>query len=127
MRLTDRIAVACLAGCLSVVAVLTAPVLAAEEKPKQKILFTNVDVFDGFNEDLIKDANVLVEGNVIIKVSTDSIDAPDALVVDATGKTMTPGLIDMHTQCVLHSRGLKFLSRRMGRSGRWRYGRARPA
>lgn len=90
-----------LIACIGLTFAFFAPLAAAEdEKPKKQILFTNVDVFDGFNEDLIKDANVLVEGNVITTVSTDPIDVPDAFVVDATGKTMTPGLIDMHTHIV---------------------------
>lgn len=66
------------------------------------ILFTNVDVFDGFSPDLIEGANVLVEGNVITQVSTDPIEAEGAFVVDGTGKTMTPGLIDMHQHVMLN-------------------------
>lgn len=69
------------------------------KRPAQ-VLFTNVDVFDGFNPNLIENANVLIEGNVITRVSTTPIDAPDAFVVDAAGKTMTPGLIDMHSHIV---------------------------
>jgi imidazolonepropionase-like amidohydrolase len=69
----------------------------AEEKGPPPILFTNVNVFDGFNPELIEGANVLVEGNVITQVSTDPIEKEGAFVVDSTGKTMTPGLIDMHT------------------------------
>jgi len=81
---------------------LTAPIkaIAQEEEKPQQILFTNANVFDGFSPDLIEGANVLVEGNVITQVSTDAIDAPDAFVVDVSGKTMTPGLIDMHTHSV---------------------------
>jgi imidazolonepropionase-like amidohydrolase len=78
---------------------LSANTALAQEDPPQ-ILFTHANVFDGFNPDLIMDANVLVVGNVITVVSTDEIDAPGAFVVDATGKTMTPGLIDMHTHSV---------------------------
>ncbi len=66
------------------------------------VLFTNVDVFDGFGPDLIKGANVLVEGNVITQVSTDPITVEGAFVVDGTGKTMTPGLIDMHQHVMLN-------------------------
>lgn len=66
------------------------------------ILFTNVDVFDGFSPELIEDANVLVEGNVITQVSTDPIEAEGAFIVDGTGKTMTPGLIDMHQHIMLN-------------------------
>ncbi len=66
------------------------------------ILFTNVDVFDGFGPELIEGANVLVEGNVITQVSTDPIEVEGAFVVDATGKTMTPGFIDMHQHVMLN-------------------------
>jgi imidazolonepropionase-like amidohydrolase len=66
------------------------------------ILFTNVDVFDGFGPDLIEGANVLVEGNVITQVSTDPIAVEGAFIVDGTGKTMTPGLIDMHQHVMLN-------------------------
>jgi imidazolonepropionase-like amidohydrolase len=71
----------------------------AQDTPNQ-VLFKNVNVFDGFAPDLIKGANVLVEGNVITKVSTDAIEAPNATLIDATGKFLTPGLIDMHTHSV---------------------------
>ncbi|MHA1134603.1 MAG: hypothetical protein ACTSRM_10025, partial [Alphaproteobacteria bacterium] len=74
-----------LVACIGLALSFAAPLAAAEEDKPKQILFTNVDVFDGFSEDLIKDANVLVEGNVITTVSTDPIDAPDAFVVDATG------------------------------------------
>jgi hypothetical protein len=38
--------------------------------PKPQVLFTNVKVFDGLNEQLIENANVLVEGNLIKQDST---------------------------------------------------------
>ncbi len=89
---------ALLLGLLASLVTLSAPVIA-QDGPQQ-ILFTNASVFDGFAPDLIEGANVLVEGNVITQVSTGSIDAPDAKVIDATGKFLTPGLIDMHTHSV---------------------------
>ncbi|MEP1929745.1 MAG: amidohydrolase family protein, partial [Roseibium sp.] len=90
-----------LAGAVASFVLTFAPSVgvAQGEKPVQ-ILFENANVFDGFSPDLIEGANVLVEGNVITQVSTDAIQAPDAFVVDASGKTMTPGLIDMHTHSV---------------------------
>ena len=75
----------------------------AQEDAPTPILFTNVDVFDGFSPELIIDANVLVEGNVITQVSTDPIEMEGAFVVDGTGKTMTPGLIDMHQHVMLNA------------------------
>lgn len=74
-----------------------APMFAQEEEPKPKILFTNVNVFDGKNEKLIKNANVLVEGNLIKTVSTGTIEPKGATnVIDGGGRTLMPGLIDAH-------------------------------
>ena len=75
---------------------------AQEAKTPPPILFTNVNVFDGFSPELIEGANVLVEGNVITKVSTDPIKVEGAFEVDGTGKTMTPGFIDMHQHVMLN-------------------------
>ncbi len=46
---------------------LVAPAFAQEGTP---ILFTNVNVFDGVNEELIENANVVVTGNLITEIST---------------------------------------------------------
>ena len=77
--------------------------IAQEDDAPPPILFTNVDVFDGFSPDLILGANVLVEGNVITQVSTDPIEIEGAFEVDGTGKTMTPGLVDMHTHIMFET------------------------
>jgi len=81
---------ACLAS-----AVLAFTVAAQASDPKVT-LFTNVNVFDGSNEKLIRKANVLVEGNLIKTVSTVSITAEGATVIDGGGRTLMPGLIYMH-------------------------------
>jgi imidazolonepropionase-like amidohydrolase len=71
--------------------------LAADKaEPVAKTLFTNVNVFDGKNEKLIKNANVLIEGNLIKQVSTKAIKAEGATVIDGKGRTLIPGLIDAH-------------------------------
>lgn len=72
---------------------------AKEEKKPIQILFKNVNVFDGFSDKLANGMSVLVENNYIKEVGQ-SIDAPGAIVVDGEGRTMTPGLIDMHTHIV---------------------------
>ena len=69
-------------------------VALAQETPNQT-LFTNVNVFDGFTDRLANNQEVLVEGNHIKEVGP-SIDAPSAAVIDGGGRTLTPGLIDMH-------------------------------
>ena len=53
-------------------------------------------VFDGVNEKLIENANVLIEGNLIKTVSTDPIKAKGATVIDGGGRTLMPGLTDCH-------------------------------
>jgi len=59
-------------------------------------LITNANVFDGVNEKLIEGADVLIEGNLIKQIAND-IEAPSgATVIDADGKTLMPGLIDVH-------------------------------
>ncbi|CUH42045.1 metal-dependent hydrolase family protein [Ruegeria atlantica] len=68
----------------------------ADEAPAQT-LFTNVNVFDGVNDGLLENANVLVEGNLIKTVSTAAISAGGATVINGEGRTLMPGLMDMHT------------------------------
>lgn len=63
-------------------------------------LFSNVNVFDGKNEELINKANVLVEGNKIKQVSTKKIDAAGAAVIDGGGCTLTPGFIGAHEHLI---------------------------
>lgn len=77
------------------------PATAAEEKKPVQILFKNVNIFDGFSDQLQMNMSVLVEANYIKEVGK-LINAPDAFVVDAGGKTMTPGLIDMHQHVMLN-------------------------
>ncbi len=82
---------------LAVAAVIfAAPAFAQQSAPNPTTLFTNVHVFDGTNEKLIENANVLIEGSLIKKVSTSEIDAPGATVINGGGRTLMPGLIDAH-------------------------------
>ena len=67
--------------------------LAQEARP---ILFTNVSVFDGVNEALIEDANVVVTGNLITAVSAEPLAVANGVVIDGGGRGMIPGLIDAH-------------------------------
>jgi len=75
-------------------------VLAAEEAPSQT-LFINVNVFDGFSDELAMGMNVLVEGNLIKQISSESINAASATVIDGEGRTLMPGLIENHAHLML--------------------------
>jgi imidazolonepropionase-like amidohydrolase len=59
-------------------------------------LFKNANVvLDGY-VNLQPSINVLVEHDRIAAVTRDPIDPPDATVIDVSGKTLMPGLIDAH-------------------------------
>ena len=69
---------------------------AAQSEPPMPILFTNVHVFDGVNEARIVNANVVVTGNLITAVSAEPLAVANARIIDGGGRTLMPGLIDMH-------------------------------
>jgi len=69
---------------------------AVAQEASGPILFTNVNVFDGVNEALIKNANVVVTGNKITAVSTQPLAVAGGRVIDGKGRTLMPGLIDSH-------------------------------
>jgi len=70
-------------------------VAIAQDNPAQTLI-NNVNIFDGENEKLIENANVLIEGNLIKTISTSPIKAKGATVIDGGGRTLMPGLTDAH-------------------------------
>jgi len=56
----------------------------------------NATVFDGWSETLLTDTDIVVEGARIKEVVSGRASVPDAVEVDAAGKTVLPGLIDAH-------------------------------
>jgi len=93
-----------LTAALVLVASLNWPVsaIAREEKPKPQILFTNVNIFDGKSDTVAEGMSVLVEGNLIKKIAKGDIETDaNAAVIDGGGRTLTPGLIDMHQHLML--------------------------
>ncbi|UCE63125.1 MAG: amidohydrolase family protein [Nitrospirota bacterium] len=74
----------------------------AKETQLTQVLITNVNIFDGNDEKLATGLNLLVEGNKIKKISQTAIKThAEATVLDGQGKTLTPGLIDMHQHIML--------------------------
>ena len=76
------------------------PVLPAQTDPIVIKCGTLIDIKAGTT---IKDAFILVEGKTIRKVGTDKKLPNDAKLIDLTGLTVMPGLIDAHTHIVLHA------------------------
>lgn len=63
----------------------------------QRTLLINARVFDGYGADCTEGMQVLVEGDLIREISAKPIKAPEARVLDLAGRTLMPGLIDVHT------------------------------
>ncbi|NJN05149.1 MAG: amidohydrolase family protein [Rhodobacteraceae bacterium] len=82
-------------------ATIALPLQAKDDAPRT--LFTNVHVFDGTNEARIENANVLIEGNLIKTVSTKSIPAEGATVIDGGGRTLMPGFIYAHEHIMMQA------------------------
>jgi imidazolonepropionase-like amidohydrolase len=90
-----------LAAALALALVLTPAAAMAQDGGPTQILITNVDVFDGVNEQLIENASILVEGNLIAQVSASPIDAPGATTINGGGRTLMPGIIEGHQHLML--------------------------
>jgi hypothetical protein len=61
------------------------------------IVFVHVNVFNAQSAEIVKDRTVVVAGNRIRSVGpSDQVTPAGALVIDGTGKTLLPGLWDMH-------------------------------
>jgi imidazolonepropionase-like amidohydrolase len=74
---------------------------AQESTEPKRILFTNVNVFDGVNDSLEMNTSVLVEGNLIAAVGP-SINLPEGSeVIDGGGRTLMPGIIEAHGHLML--------------------------
>ncbi|WP_353646930.1 amidohydrolase family protein [Mesorhizobium sp. WSM2239] len=69
------------------------------------VLFENVRIFDGKGAALSAPSNVLVEGNVIARISTSPIEAEGAQRIAGNGRTLMPGLIDAHWHAMLIATG----------------------
>ena len=78
--------------------------LAAQEAPVPEVVFTNVRVFDGTADALSAPTTVVVRGNVIAAIGPEAAPAsPEATVIDGTGQTLMPGLIDNHVHMMFNS------------------------
>lgn len=64
----------------------------------ERVLFKNVNIFDGYSPELAQGMDVLVEGNKIAKISDTSTSSEDddVTVVNGDGRVLMPGLIDVH-------------------------------
>jgi imidazolonepropionase-like amidohydrolase len=106
-----RIQLARILSFALLIVVLSIPVQAQDESPA-KVLFTNVNIFDGASTEL-SSGNVLVEGNLITQISAGDISTTDAIVIDGGGRTLLPGFIDNHVHLSLTGATLSIIENNM--------------
>lgn len=80
---------------------LLAPIVApAQDVQPSKILLTNVSLWDGISDTRSPGMNLLIDGNLIAQISAEAIPtdrSANTRIIDGGGRTLMPGLIDMHT------------------------------
>jgi imidazolonepropionase-like amidohydrolase len=69
------------------------------------VLFENVRIFDGTSEQLSEPSQVLVVGNQIETIDTQSFPIPNSNLtrIDGAGQVLMPGLIDAHTHLFMET------------------------
>ncbi|MFM6905482.1 MAG: amidohydrolase family protein [Acinetobacter tjernbergiae] len=90
-------------AALMFLAVISSSTFAQDAKTV--VLLNNVNIFNGKDNKIIK-GNVLIEGNLIKKISTDAIMTNRSgmtKIIDAKGKYLIPGLIDNHAHLMFDS------------------------
>jgi imidazolonepropionase-like amidohydrolase len=98
------------AFCLMICCLIVPEDLAGQGETPAKILFEKVNVFDGKTNRLLTNQYVLVADNKIRAVSPAPINVEnDTKVINGEGKTLIPGLIDMHVHLVFGSLTMKDL------------------
>ena len=84
---------------LATVLVLAGISQASEPADSKLTLISNVNIFDGKNEKLLENMHVLVKDNLIETISAEPlavIQTDNVTMVDGGGRTLIPGLIDVH-------------------------------
>src|SRR5580692_9042303 len=80
--------------------------LATAQAPK-KIALVGGMLLDGYEVPPVHHAAVLIVGNKIVQVgpASEVTIPPDATVIDTSGRTMMPGLIELHAHLVIVGHG----------------------
>ncbi len=97
-----------LANYLPLILALTLACWSSVLHSQETILFQNVKVFNGTSEALSSPTNVLITGNKIEKIDSDFADVERVdRVIDGEGKTLMPGLIDVHVHMAFGAMTMK--------------------
>ena len=108
LRVLMATAVLCMAGCgqkeapqltaKEAAAPATAQTSTTAPPAQTSVLFRNVRIFNGVDPTLQDSTDVLVRGNRIASIGKSNITSaePGMTIIDGGGRTLMPGLIDMH-------------------------------
>jgi imidazolonepropionase-like amidohydrolase len=105
MQLSSRTTIAILVG-LTGVCVMTTP-SSAQAGAGGTIALVGGQLLDGYEVPPLHHAAVIIEGNTIVEVgpASEVEIPPGALVINTAGKTMLPGLIDVHAHLMILGHG----------------------
>jgi imidazolonepropionase-like amidohydrolase len=82
------------------------PVAPGTNAPKGAIVIRNARLFDGTGA-AARTVDIIIEGDRIVRIGAPAESPAGAEVIDARGRTIMPGLIDLHTHLTyVHSFGL---------------------
>jgi imidazolonepropionase-like amidohydrolase len=99
---------------LAMLVVASAATLGAQTRPQgqaagqtRKLALVGGMLLDGYEVPPIHHAAILIEGNKIVQVgrAADVKIPPDATVIDTSGRTMMPGMMDLHAHLMLLGHG----------------------
>lgn len=80
---------------------------SAQQPPKRKLALVGGMLLDGYQAPALHHAAIVIEDDKIVQVgpaATVTI-PPDATVIDTSGRTMLPGLIDLHVHLMILGHG----------------------
>ena len=69
----------------------------------EKVLFKNATVWTAGPQGTLEKGEVLIEGGIITAVGSDLVVPEGAVIVDATGQHLSPGIIDCHSHMATDS------------------------
>lgn len=74
----------------------------AQQRDTNFILITNINVWDGLSDSVVRNQQVLIAGNHIGEVAATIIPPEGCVVIDGRGNTMIPGLTDAHVHLMFN-------------------------
>ncbi|MCW3467010.1 metal-dependent hydrolase family protein [Chitinophaga nivalis] len=89
----------------AVLVLLSSAIVCGQSKPVQKIIITDVHIFNG-KDGKLQVANILIENNIIRRISASPLPADKSAytnVINGKGKYVIPGLIDAHAHTMMES------------------------